>query len=327
MEAYLVRADCAAAPANRDEIRAALPTHDLLWVDFAHCDEETLDSLREDFAFHPLAVEDAQEFDQRPKADEYDDFTYLVAYGAGAPEAAPHGSPLAEVHFFYTEHYLVTLHQGDLPAVAEVRGAMQRRTGHSPTALITLWRVLDGLGDSMFPYLADFDDRIDDLQDQVFTKPRQEQLSTLFAMKRELIEVRRLVTPQRDTLNSLLSGTVGLAGMTAEHERYFRDLYDHLIRISDMVDSYRDLLSGSMDAYMSMVSNRLNSVMKQLTIISTVFLPLSFITGFFGQNFAWMVDRIESLRTFAGFGLGSQLVAIALLLLLFWKRGWLGDRT
>jgi len=103
--------------------------------------------------------------------------------------------------------------------------------------------------------------------------------------------------------------------------------YDHLIRISDLVDSYRDLLSGSMDAYLSMVSNRLNVVMKQLTIIATVFLPLSFLTGFFGQNFGWLVNRLGSLTVFLALGIGTEVVAVGLLFWLFWRRGWLRDKS
>ncbi len=112
--------------------------------------------------------------------------------------------------------------------------------------------------------------------------------------------MRKVITPQRDMFASLVSGVTELPGMTPEVERYFRDLYDHLIRISDLVDSYRDLLTGSMDTYLSTVSNRLNVVMKQLTIIATIFLPLSFLTGFFGQNFGWMVARLACLPVFLG---------------------------
>src|SRR5487761_1636350 len=129
--------------------------------------------------------------------------------------------------------------------------------------------------------------------------------------------MRKLVTPQRDMVASMMTQVVPIPGMTAESERYIRDLYDHLIRISDMVDSYRDLLSGSLDAYMSMVSNRLNDVMKQLTIIATVFLPLSFLTGFFGQNFAWLVNRMGSLGAFFGIGIGTEIVAVVALVTLF----------
>jgi magnesium transporter len=121
-----------------------------------------------------------------------------------------------------------------------------------------------------------------------------------------------------------VSGMVPLPGMTPEREPYVRDLYDHLIRISDLVDSYRDVLSNAMDAYLSVVSNNLNVVMKQLTIIATVFLPLSFLTGFFGQNFGWMVDHIGSLGAFVGIGLGTELVAITALFTMFRTRGWIG---
>ncbi len=135
--------------------------------------------------------------------------------------------------------------------------------------------------------------------------------------------MRKVITPQRDLIASLVSGVTDLPGMTREIERYFRDLYDHLIRISDLVDSYRDLLTGSMDAYLSTVSNRLNVVMKQLTVIATIFLPLSFLTGFFGQNFAWMVQRIGGLPAFLVIGLGGELAVVAGMLVLFRRRGWL----
>jgi magnesium transporter len=116
---------------------------------------------------------------------------------------------------------------------------------------------------------------------------------------------------------------IPIPGMNAETERYVRDLYDHLIRISDLVDSYRDLLSGSLDAYMSMVSNKLNDQMKQLTIIATVFLPLSFLTGFFGQNLGFLVNHIGSLAAFLIFGIGTEALAVVGLLILFKKRGWM----
>ena len=171
------------------------------------------------------------------------------------------------------------------------------------------------------------DDRIDDLQDQIFENPKEAQLAAVFALKRQVVDMRKMVTPQRDMVSSMLARVIEIPGMTAESERYVRDLYDHLIRISDMVDSYRDLLSGSMDAYMSMVSNRLNDVMKQLTIIATVFLPLSFLTGFFGQNLGWMASRIGSLTAFLVFGIGTEALAVIALFVMFRRRGWMGRKS
>jgi len=134
--------------------------------------------------------------------------------------------------------------------------------------------------------------------------------------------MRKLVSPQRDMVSTMMGQVVTIPGMTAESERYVRDLYDHLIRISDMVDSYRDLLSGALDAYMSMVSNRLNDVMKQLTIIATVFLPLSFLTGFFGQNFGFMVRHITGGSAFWLLGVGSMAATVVGLLMFFHRKGW-----
>ena len=146
-------------------------------------------------------------------------------------------------------------------------------------------------------------------------------------MKRSLITIRKVVTPQRDMFATISSGVEQLPGVTEDALRYIRDIYDHLIRISDLVDGYRDLLSGVMDTHLSTVSNRLNVVMKQLTIIATVFLPLSFLTGFFGQNFNWLVAHITGRVPFIVFGLGLELVSAAVLLYLFRKRGWLGGPT
>jgi magnesium transporter len=141
-------------------------------------------------------------------------------------------------------------------------------------------------------------------------------------MKRLLVGMRKAVTPQRDMFASLMGGVAELPGMTQEDERYFRDIYDHLIRVSDLIDTYRDLLTSSMDVFLSTVSNRLNAVMKQLAVIATIFLPLTFITGFFGQNFGWMVGHTTSWPVFVGLGIGTEFVALALLIALFKRRGW-----
>jgi magnesium transporter len=313
---HLLLKNCVEDKPTRPAIERAMKDDSLLWLDFADTSPETITVLREVFKIHPLAVEDAQEFNQRPKVEDYEDFVYLVAYGALGLD-----QPLAEVHCFYAEHFFVTVHRGEIPAIADACAALNRM--YTDRRLVALYRLLDALVDSIFPFLATFDDRIDELQDQIFAKPTDDQLSAMFGLKRQLVEMRKVVTPQRDMVNSMLSSVIPIPGMTAESERYIRDLYDHLIRISDMVDSYRDLLSGTLDAYMSVVSNRLNDVMKQLTIIATVFLPLSFLTGFFGQNLGWLVNREGSLAAFLIFGIGTEVVAIAGLLFMFRRRGWL----
>jgi magnesium transporter len=316
VQGHLLLTNCLTDEVTRPNIERALKEDDLLWLDLEDTGPDTIALLREVFKIHPLAIEDAQEFNQRPKIEDYDDFVSLVAYGAGALD-----QPLVEVHAFYAEHFLVTVHRDSVPAIGHACTTLTR----VPTTrrLIALYRLLDALVDSMFPFLAALDDRIDDLQDEIFVAPRQEQLSGLFALKRQLVDMRKLVTPQRDMVSTLLTGVIPIIGMTPDTERYIRDLYDHLIRISDLVDSYRDLLGGSLEAYMSMVSNRLNDQMKQLTIIATVFLPLSFLTGFFGQNLGWLVNHIGSLTAFLIFGVGTEVAAVIGLLVLFKKRGWM----
>lgn len=147
------------------------------------------------------------------------------------------------------------------------------------------------------------------------------QLQEIFRMKRLLVTLRKAVSPQRDTFASLAGSAVQLPGMNREEERYFRDVYDHLLRISELIDNVRDLLTSSLDVYLSTVSNRLNSVMKQL-VIATIFLPLSWLTGFFGQNFGWLAGHIGAWETFVAIGLGTQLLMLAALLLFFRRRAW-----
>src|SRR5581483_1168446 len=287
------------------------------WLDLDRPDAEDFQVLRDVFKFHPLAIEDSEHFGQRAKIDPYDDFAFLVLHGASTDE-----DRLVEVHCFYSERYLVTVHRDEAPAFNEVRERFAKRgqpIEHPPRLL---YQIVEALVDSFFPILADFDDRIDELENAIFLRADERQLQEIFQMKRLLVGLRKAVTPERDMFARLVTGVETLPGMTAEDERYFRDVYDHLIRISDLIDSYRDLLTSSMDVYLSTVSNRLNSVMKQLTIIATIFLPLSWLTGFFGQNFGWLVSHIGSWETFVVFGLGTELLALAILLAFFRRRGW-----
>jgi magnesium transporter len=210
---------------------------------------------------------------------------------------------------------------GRLPAFAEIRRRYQSRHEAIERPSLLLYRIVDGLVDNFFPVLADFDDRIDELQDSIFLHADDRQLQEIFQMKGLLVGMRKAVSPQRDAFASLTAGVAELPGLVAEDQRYFRDVYDHLIRISDMIDSYRDLLTSAMDVF-STVSNRLNSVMKQLAVIATIFLPLSWLTGFFGQNFGWLVDRIGGWQTFVGVGIGTELLTVGLLLAFFKRRRW-----
>ncbi len=302
---------------RHEKIEQLLTAGGFFWLDLDQPDDGDYAILRDVFKFHPLAVEDSEHFGQRSKVEEYDDHVFLVLYGA-----APDEDRLVEVHCFYSERCLVTVHRDQSPAFTEVRERFAKRRAELDHPPRLLYQILDALVDSFFPVLADFDDRIDELENETFLDASDAQLQEIFAMKRLLVGLRKAVAPERDMVARLVNGAVTLPGMTVEDERYFRDVYDHLIRLSDLIDTYRDLLSSALDVYLSTVSNRLNSVMKQLTVIATIFLPLSWLTGFFGQNFGFEVTHIASWGSFVGLGIGTELAIVVGMLFFFKRRGW-----
>ena len=305
---------------ERGRVRELLDDDTFFWLDVQEPVAGDLEILREEFGFHPLSLEDSWQFGQRPKIDDYDGYVFLVVFGA-SDQGDDDG--LVEVHSFYSDRYLVTLHRDAAPTIDELRERYAKRNVPVDDPARLLHSVVDGLVDGFFPRLTAIDDRIDDLEEGIFRRADEAQLQEIFAMKRELVAMRKVISPQRDLFASIVSGVEAFPGMTDDDQRYFRDVYDHLIRIGDVVDTYRDLLTGAMDVYLSTVSNRLNAVMKQLAIIATVFMPLTFITGFFGQNFPWMVDHIGGLWHFLALGIVIELITLAIVLGYFWQRGWL----
>jgi magnesium transporter len=303
---------------DRAGIESRLTSSEFFWLDLHNPDEAEFRLLSEVFGFHPLALEDSRHFGQRPKLEEYEDFLFLVLYGAAPP---PDEDRLVEVHCFYSERFLVTVRQDEAPACELLRQKYARRPAKLARPVVLLYQLMDGLVDSFFPALADFDDRIDTLQDEILARPSEQQLQEVFAMRRRLVLLRRAVTPQRDLVGQFVGGITGLPGLDTEAERYFRDVYDHLIRVSDLIDSYRDLLSNTMDVYLSTISNRLNVVMKRLTVIATVALPLIVISGFFGQNFGFLVDHITGWPEFVGYGVALPVFALAVLGFFLRRRG------
>jgi magnesium transporter len=322
-----LRQDGKATDATQENIEQAVAGGGFFWLDLdlhdPGPDDDVTGMLTNTFHFHPLAVEAADKFGQRARIDDYDDFVHVITFGI-----ADDGKSVAEVHCFITKKFLITLHQGNCPALTTVH---DRIVGHHASEVaapqvVIFYLIMDTLVDSFFPVLSAFDDSIDNLEGAILKNPTEEQLGTLFNMKQEVMTIRKVIAPQRDMIASVNAGMVTIPGMTSKGTAYFRSLYDHLIRISDQVDAERDLISGAMDTHLSMVSNRLNVVMKQLAIIATVFLPLGFLTGFFGQNFAWLTGHLQtSLPWFLFLGIGSEVVAIILLMMLFKRRGWLGS--
>jgi magnesium transporter len=305
-----------------ERIRDQLERDHFFWLDLTDPDRAQLATLRDLFHFHPLALEDTSDFGQRPKLDSYGDYVFLVFYGAEVQQRQS-SEPLREVHMFISGKYLITIHRRPLPLLDQQREELDGRRLHSEQFLI--YRVVDALTDSFFPILSEIDDEIDSLEDAVLANPTDRQLDRLFAIKRQLVSMRKVITPQRDLFARSIDQIAELPGLQLDERDYFRDIYDHLIRISDLIDSYRDLMSGATDLYLSTISNRQNEVMKQLTVIATIFLPLGFITGFFGQNFSYLVTHLINHQwTFWVVGVGSMVATCAGLLAYFWRKGWVG---
>ena len=304
---------------DEDRIREHLARKQFFWLDLSSPTPEVVERLGELFEFHPLTIKDALKFGQRPKLEDYEDYVFVVFYGVREGEGDDH--VLVEVQMFLSGDYLITVHREPLPALTQQRSQIDGRIIHSEQFVV--YRVLDALTDTFFPPLGAMDDEIDQLEDGIIATPTDAQLQRIFELKRELVAMRKVITPQRDLLARGLDTIADLPGFTLDSRDYFRDVYDHLIRISDLVDTYRDLLSGAMDAYLSTVANRQNEVMKQLTVIATIFLPLSFLTGFFGMNFAFQVNHIQhSLVSFLALAVGGCVVVAALLWIYFKRKHW-----
>jgi magnesium transporter len=289
------------------------------WLDLTDPSERDVIRLGERFDLHPLAVEDTLHFGQRPKLDDFGTFAFVVFYGAGETEGETPG--VREVHMFLSGQYLITVHRDPIPALVEQRSYIKDRVVHSEQFVV--YRVLDALTDTFFPRLEAIDDEIDSLEDSIIAEPTDAQLQRIFQLKRSLLVMRKVITPQRDLLARGIDALAEVPGFQLDERDYFRDVYDHLIRISDLVDSYRDLLAGAMDAYLSTVANRQNEVMKQLTVIATIFLPLTFLTGFFGMNFAFQVNHIQNTTlAFLGLAVGGCVASVAVLWVYFKRKRW-----
>jgi magnesium transporter len=299
---------------DRDAIAELLKHDEYFWLDLTGPGEKEIAELKDIFGFHPLALEDTLKRGQRPKLDDFDEYMFLVYYGV--EEAERGETEMVEVHAFLSGGYIVTTHREGCAALDEVRERLAAQPPRSEQFVV--YRVLDGLTDTFFPVLERLDDRIERLDTAIFDRATPHQLEEITALRRELVELRRIVTPQRDLLARGIDDILEIPGLEVDSRNYFRDVYDHSIRISDQIDSYRDLLSGSRDAYLSVVSNRLNQITKQLTVMATIFLPLSFVVGFFGQNFKWLVVNIQSPGAFFALGIGSLVLFV--LALLGWFR-------
>jgi magnesium transporter len=259
-----------------------------LWVDLENPesagvqDAEAL--LRDVFGFHPLAVDDALQESHIPKIDDWGEYLYLVFHGTTIDERTDE-LQLQELDVFLGPNYVVTYHTEPLSFLDDDRKLIERdprdRLQHGADHL--LFRFLERAVDQSLQVIEYLDDRVDSIQNQVIENPRSRTLQTIFRVKRAAIRLHKIFGPQREVLNRLARDPY--QPIQAKHRVYFRDVYDHVTRIHDISESLRDLIAGTLETYLSVMSNRTNDIMKMLTLVTVMFMPMSFLVGFFGMNF------------------------------------------
>lgn len=294
----------------------------VFWVDMEAPTEDDERILLEVFKFHPLTVEDCRLNRHHPKVEEFPDYLYYIVHAIRA-DSSPDRFNTVELDGYLGKNYVVTYHHESFPSINKVKQTVRI----SPVtcqkgASFILHHVIDAIVDEYLPVMDDFDQRINELEDTIFgsTRPNNAILEEILALKRSLLRVKRISAKQLEILYRMSHGQFDLiAGPVLP---FFRDIHDHLIRVSDLAESYRDLISGSLDAYLSVVSNRLNEIMKVLTIFSAVMLPLTFIAGVYGMNFEYMPELKEHYGYFTVWII--MLSVAGGMLLFFWKRGWIG---
>jgi len=298
-------------------VQQLLASHETFWLDIQAPDDEDYKLLSDTFKFHQLTIEDVKHQNQRPKLDGYDGYVFAVVF-----VIALNGQDVSfrEHHLYISPNFLVTVHQPPEPSFDN----LNLRIAESPVSVchkssFLTYLVMDAIVDTTFAALETFDESVDRLQDEVLRDANNAQLALLQQMKHSAVEMRRVLGAQRDMFQRLV--TLSLEA-DRETTAYYRDVYDHIIRQYETVDSLRDLLTGAMDVYLSTVSNRLIMTVKALTVVASLFLPLTFLTGFFGMNFAWLVTRIN---TGSAFAIGLSLMAISIItqLVFFRRRGWI----
>jgi magnesium transporter len=271
-----------------DEISTlcAVPPN-IIWVDVNDPTSQDFHDLAREFGFHPLSIEDCRHEHQRPKVDEYQDYYFIVLYEAEL--IAERHLELRELSIFLGKNYLVTVHSQPIRAIETAerlwRGwadLAERGTG------LLAYLLIDGIVDNYMPLLDTISDKMEELEDQIFEDFQAEAIREVFRIKKQLLFLRRAVTPLRDVFNTLLRREQPL--FSRETTIYFQDVFDHLIRVADTIDTLRDMLGSTMDAYLSISGNRMNQVMKRLTAIATILMSATLVAGIYGMNFNYMPE-------------------------------------
>ncbi|NQE34825.1 magnesium/cobalt transporter CorA [Microcoleus asticus] len=313
--------------ANPQEAAAYLDTASVSWVDMLGLgNKETWHQMGEVFDLHLVAQEDVVNVPQRPKVVHYENHILIIAWMVMIKPNSENFHK-EQVSLLLGKHYLLTVQEEpDYDCFDPVRDRIRKAQGsirkHGSDYLA--YTLLDAIIDGFFPVLEVYGERIEELEDEVVVNPTRRTLEKIYKIRRELLTLRRAIWPQRDAINVLIRDSSDL--ISPEVRIYLRDCYDHTVQVMDMVETYRELSSGLMDVYLSSVGNKMNEIMKLLTVISSIFIPLTFVAGVYGMNFDTEKSpfNMPELNWYFGYPLcWALMLAIAsALVYFFWRRGW-----
>jgi len=304
------------ADAEPERIAALRSRGEFFWLDLCHPEQPELEALGELLGLHPLAIEDTREWGQRPKADAYEDFLFLVFYSAVVDGAELR--PL-EVHVFVAGDYVVTARREACPQLDALR-ADPEGARHDDAEDAIVHRILDALADGYFPVIAEIERRVDALETAVFERTRDTQLEEIYRLRQDVRAVGRRVLIQRDGFPAASEALLAQPGLEHGTGAYLRDVGDHLAQAAGELHRQIDDLTALTDTFFNANANRLNVLATRLSVVATFFLVWTLVTGFFGQNFGWLVDGIKSQTDFLVLEGASLVLPTVLLAIYFWRR-------
>lgn len=287
----------------------------VIWIDIKNPTKEDMDFLKDNFNFHKLALEDCIHAIQRSKLDDYEDYYFIAMHSFSYSKKLA----VQELDIFLGENYIITVHKGNVKCIDVVK----ERLGKSPILQrgvdFALYVMLDIMVDGLFPITDKTNDLLDSLENEIFNNPEKDIVNRLFNLRRDILTLRKYTSPQREVLNLLTRGDSKF--IQSRTIPYMRDIYDHLYRIAENIDISRDIITSSFESYLSTISNRMNDIMKTLTVITTLLLPMTVITGIYGMNFNFMPE----LKWQYGylFAIGLMISVGAAMLFYFRKKGWI----
>jgi magnesium transporter len=291
---------------------------EFFWLDLESPSPDELDALQSTLGLHPMALEDTREFGQRPKVDTYQSYVLAVFFTARESEDRDRVVRPVEVHVYVSGSWIVTVHREPLPMLERLHDELAPTGTHEEDYLV--YRILDGLTDAFFPAITALEDQIDALEAAVLARPRRELLGGVYRLKQEVHALQRLIAEQRDQFHTVFDAILELAGLSHGTREFLRDVGDHLAQIGNELQRQNDDLTALTGIYFNASAERLNRTATRLSVVATFFVVWTLITGFFGQNFGWLVSRVESRTDFLVFGVGGLVVPTAILAAVLWVK-------